>query len=675
MRLVVDPLPSQPSEDTPALGQGSRAARFGDYELLRQIGRGGMGVVYEARQGSLNRTVALKMILGGDLASAAAARRFQVEAEAAAKLDHPNIVAVHEFGEHEGLPFFSMQLIEGAGLDRQMGALALTSPGGNSGKKAANRTAARQAQERIAKLVATLARALHYAHQHGIVHCDVKPSNILIDSHGQPHLTDFGIARLLDHDGQLTKSGVIGTPRYMSPEQASGRRNEVTGATDIYGLGVILYELLTGQPPFRAATPNETLLHVLEREPSPPDQLNPCVDRDLSVICLKCLEKDTRQRYGSGAELADDLDRWMRQEPIRARRASPRERLIRWCRRKPAIATLAASVVLLLMTVAVGSGLFAWNLSRKEKALEASQDLLRADLTSTLDDLWKETDKPAETITAARRRSLLGRPPRAAADVSSNPPVRFAVYTFENPTAMERKFALLLENLQESVAAQLRRPVNIDCVIYRSYTAGHEGLLKGEVDFMRVGPSSYVLMKEKQPGISLLAAQDNLIECEIFTRTNSGIERLDDLRGKDFAFGDPESTFGTHLAQVVLGRIGLRASDLGLNSKHFRSHDEVREAVMFGRYAAGSANIVVLDPGVKVLHQFTNELRMPFIARAGLDPAVTRALKNALLAERSLSVLTSIQPKLTHLVEVADQDYDALREEIKEAAQFGGLKN
>jgi ABC-type phosphate/phosphonate transport system substrate-binding protein len=433
--------------------------------------------------------------------------------------------------------------------------------------------------------------------------------------------------------------------------------------------------LLTGQPPFRAATPNETLLHVLEREPSPPDQLNPCVDRDLSVICLKCLEKDTRQRYGSGAELADDLDRWMRQEPIRARRASPRERLIRWCRRKPAIATLAASVVLLLMTVAVGSGLFAWNLSRKEKALEASQDLLRADLTSTLDDLWKETDKPAETITAARRRSLLGRPPRAAADVSSNPPVRFAVYTFENPTAMERKFALLLENLQESVAAQLRRPVNIDCVIYRSYTAGHEGLLKGEVDFMRVGPSSYVLMKEKQPGISLLAAQDNLIECEIFTRTNSGIERLDDLRGKDFAFGDPESTFGTHLAQVVLGRIGLRASDLGLNSKHFRSHDEVREAVMFGRYAAGSANIVVLDPGVKVLHQFTNELRMPFIARAGLDPAVTRALKNALLAERSLSVLTSIQPKMTHLVEVADQDYDALREEIKEAAQFGGLKN
>ena len=456
----------QSAIDNRQAGIGSRDRYFGDYELLRQIGRGGMGVVYEARQISLNRTVALKMILGGDLASSSAIRRFQIEAEAAAKLEHPNIVAIHEFGEREGLPFFSMQRIEGTSLDREMAALALTSMDGTTGKSSAHKSAARQTQVRIARLVAILARALHYAHEQGVIHCDVKPGNILIDSHGQPHLTDFGIALLLNREGLLTNSGVIGTPRYMSHEQASGRRGDVTAATDIHGLGVILYELLTGQPPFCAATPNETLRQVMEREPAAPHDSNRVVNRDLSIICLKCLEKNTRHRYASAAELADDLDRWTHQEPILARRASAPERLVRWCQRKPAIATLIASVALLLMTVAVGSVLFALDRSEKEKQRELA-----------LSD-------------------------REAA----------------------------LEEREESMARLPGQQVRMDCTIYRSYTHGHQGFLSGDVAFLRVGLSSYVEMKDMRPRNSLLVAEKETVRCVVFTRANSGIKDLNEVR-------------------------------------------------------------------------------------------------------------------------------------------------
>jgi serine/threonine protein kinase len=274
---------------------------FGDYELLEEIGRGGMGVVYKARQISLNRIVALKMVLAGRLAEEDDLQRFRTEAEAAGRLQHPNIVAVHEWSELDGQHFFSMEYIEGTSLAQRLRAGPL--PG---------RTAARYIRQ--------VARAVHCAHQNGTLHRDLKPGNIMIDRCDEPHVTDFGLAKRLGQDSGQTRTGtVVGTPSYMAPEQAAGKTHELGPACDIYGLGAVLYELLTGRPPFRAETPVHTVMQVIENEPVPPRLLNPNVDVDLETICLKCLEKDPARRYASAEALATDLDRYLNGEAITAR--------------------------------------------------------------------------------------------------------------------------------------------------------------------------------------------------------------------------------------------------------------------------------------------------------------------------------------------------------------------
>src|ERR1051325_7366015 len=272
---------------TVAVGQS-----FGDYELLTEIARGGMGVVFRARQIALNRIVALKMILAGRLANPDDVTRFRTEAEAAAKLQHPNIVAVFDVGAQDGQSFFTMEYIEGVSLDQKLaqGPLAC---------KAA------------ARYVRILARAVHYAHQQGILHRDLKPSNILIDSFDEPHITDFGLAKRLDSgkSGHTRAGAILGTPSYMSPEQAQGKIDLLGPAADVYSLGAILYELLTGRPPFRADTPLDTVMQVIDHQPVPPRLLNPKIDHDLETICLKCLEKDPLLRYASAEALGEDLER------------------------------------------------------------------------------------------------------------------------------------------------------------------------------------------------------------------------------------------------------------------------------------------------------------------------------------------------------------------------------
>ena len=312
--------------------------KIGDYELLEVIGRGGMGVVYKARQTSLRRTVALKMVLHGRLSSKESIRRFQNEAESAAKLRHPNIVAIHDVGRHKGVPYFSMDYIEGRNLSEIVRRRPL-------------------APHRAAVYARAIAEAIHYAHAQGVLHRDLKPSNILIDANDAVHVTDFGLAKQLDGEHTMTETGqILGTAGYMPPEQAEAMRENIGPASDVYSIGAVLYELLTGRPPFQSDTVWETLRHVREQDPVSPRKLNPDVPRDLETVCLKCLRKSPGNRYPSAADLAADLDRFLVSQPVEAKPTSQALRMLRWGRRHFAPIVATASLLLLVMFLAFWSG-------------------------------------------------------------------------------------------------------------------------------------------------------------------------------------------------------------------------------------------------------------------------------------------------------------------------------
>ena len=308
---------------------------FGNYQLLEESGRGGMGVVYKARQRDLDRIVALKMILSSRLASEEEVRRFYQEARAAAGLRHPNIVGIHEVGQIHGQHYFTMDYVAGHSLARQ----SETGP---------------LEPDRAARLMATVARAVHYLHAHGIVHRDLKPSNVLLDENDEPLVTDFGLAKVFQDDASKTQTGaILGTPSYMAPEQARGETAEISPRTDVYSLGAVLYELLTGRPPFREENQLNTILQVLEGEPTLPHRINSRIPPELERIVMRALEKAPADRYDSAAALADDLDRYLRREPLETQPIGLRQRLRRFARRQPALVAHGAAILAMATIVQV----------------------------------------------------------------------------------------------------------------------------------------------------------------------------------------------------------------------------------------------------------------------------------------------------------------------------------
>lgn len=646
---------------------------FREYQIVEEIGRGGMGVVYKARQTSLGRMVALKLIRPEAAAAPVVLERFRIEARAAAQLDHRNIIPVYEVGEAGGQPFISMKLIEGCGLNRMI------TPQGFRLAEEANLPApelSRKAQLVLAQITSKVARAVHHAHEHGIMHRDLKPSNILMNAENEPFLTDFGLAKVLDGTGELTVSGVVmGTPSYMGPEQASGKARHLTPAADVYSLGAILYELLAGRPPFRGETPLETLRLVTDEEPKHPAALNRHANGDLATIALKCLEKEPSHRYPSAQALAEDLERWLRQEPILARRPSAVLRLRRWVQRKPALAILTGIMVLGLVSASLLLKL-SWDAERQAKQDERQiiAENRRA-LEEELNNLWAGPNAYVAVGSEVRARCW---PTEGILPISLGPLLRVVVgvYAHEKPVEAVEDFTPLLAYLEHRMTLALSNTIRLNLLIYRSNADAREALIRGEVDFLRLGAGPYIEAKIRQPEIVPLARQKpEKYSAVVFARADLGIASPSQLRGHSLAFGHVDSTISGFHGKAFLASKGLRLRDFSSHGYH-NDHLAALKAVATGSYEAGLAKEsmfkkFIREHGVplKIIDSFKC-MSMPWVARSRIQPRVAENFQHALLALQDTNILQALPDNATGFIATSDQDFEPTRKEGEHAKQF-----
>ena len=640
--------------------------KFGDYELIEQIGRGGMGVVYKARQISLNRTVALKMVLDSHLASPVVLRRFLIEAEAAAKLEHPNIVPIYEIAEVEGQHFFSMRLIEGESLEQKIALGEYDIPKIKSRFK----TGRDKMQERIAALMAAVARAVHYAHERGVLHRDLKPSNILIDKNGQPHLTDFGLAKVTDSEVSVTpKTTVLGTPGYMSPEQALG--GECTAAADIYSLGAILYELLTGKPPFEGPTPLETLRRTKEDEPKSPKQANAAIEGDLAIICLKCLEKDPGRRYSSAEGLAKEVERWLRHEPIEAQPVRITGRLWRWCQREPMLAGMTIGLIALITAIAV----LTTSLYQREKKNRLLLEQRSArELKALTDRMQRDRERGDKALRiSAPEVAIFAR--RELPIDGSETPLTLAVMTSERaPDRMIVPFAYMLLDLKDKLREQSDVRVLFDLQLY-SRVEDTLDAFGTRADLVWTDAAIYVKARRSIHGLEPIVretyAGGSELHGAIVTRVDSGIEKLSDLKGRSFAFANIESAIGWYLPKAKLATAGVRSGDVHSTNS---SAGRVLTLIRTGVCDAG----VVQRRDLEKFRQAGGELRelaplacpgQPWVLSSKLTPKMVSALRQGLLSMRDNTVLGRIT-EVTGFIPASPADYDELEGEIERAKEF-----
>jgi len=611
--------------------------QFGDYRLGRQIGAGGMGVVYEAHRMSDNRKVALKLIRDFHVASPTLLCRFTIEAEAVARLDHPNIVPILEAGDCDGHPFLSMEFVDGESLSAKI------TKGEFSFELTDQFTPedARRRQKEVARLIAIVARAVYHAHLRGVLHRDLKPGNILIDAKGEPRLTDFGLAKILQADSNkdssptLTASGgVPGTPNYMAPEQVSDL--DSSSASDIYGLGAVLYALFTGRPPFQASTPLDLFRQIVEQLPAPPRSTNPLLHADLETICLKCLEKDPRRRYGTAEALAEDLEAFALDRPIKACRSSPVYRTRHWIGRNRIGAALIAS---LFVGLSVSLGLLKI-VSDQRQEIELDRDQAFDEGMQKVSQIWRDPATRSVTISARELAILAGRSPAEAAHAKHQ--LIFGASADAGPSSMAQRYARLLGSFQRQMEREIGEKTVFHLRLLKRFNQSEETLARGDIDFIVLRAVDFLQAEKNVPRVELVAHANTSREAVIFTRSNTGIQRLTDLRGKAMAFPDSGLSL-TAWTKVRLFEAGLRAKDFSFCTNIVDQGMEDGQTVVSSAETVNRVLRAEVDASVTHRSYFERYRHMGLIVldhfpdtpnvlavRANLDPKLVAALRNAI---------------------------------------------